>query len=408
MSFQKIHLPLAGLVSAETLSLLGNQVAAVAIPLLVLQQTGSALMTGLAGAVAVLPILLAALVGGRAIDRFGPWRVSLLADVLSGVSVLALPLAFAWHGQLPLAWILLLVFVGALFDPSGSAARQILVPSLARLARQPLERVNALRGGLENGADFAGPMLAVGLVGLLGAAGALYVNAASFLLCALLVALLVPRKPVRARREPDESALAGVRFILRHPRLRPLALLSMMGNFVLSPFLGLLLPLLAVQVHHNTTLLGLCLSAFGICATLGALAFARLSRYFSRSAIFYGGQLCTALAIVLCGLAQAPAGLLAASALAGLLLGAGNPLQQTLLQEETPKALAGQVFTGMGAISFGAGPLGLLLLGVAAQYLGAGTATLLAGGALLISALLGWLLAPLHGRSPAAVMPQQG
>ena len=62
--------------SAEILSLLGNQIAAVAIPILVLEFTHSPLITGLAAMGNIIPIVLAAFIGGKAIDSFGAGGVS--------------------------------------------------------------------------------------------------------------------------------------------------------------------------------------------------------------------------------------------------------------------------------------------------------------------------------------------
>jgi hypothetical protein len=69
-------------------------------------------------------------------------------------------------------------------------------------------------------------------------------------------------------------------------------------------------------------------------------------------------------------------------ALAGLLLGAGNPLEQTLLQEETPESIGGKVFTSFTAICFIAGPFGLLLTGIIAEFLNVELVLLFAGGLL--------------------------
>src|SRR5262245_23554127 len=194
MNVRIARMPILGLVCAEFLSLLGNQVAAVAIPLLVLQYTQSPLVTGIASAGNIIPIVIAAFFGGKAIDRFGAWPLSVLADLLSCISVVALPLAFLQSSNPSPALIFLFVFVGALFDPTGIAARQTLVPSLARLAGKPLESVNSLRGGLENGADFVGPIIGVGLIGLIGTINTFFINAASFLFCAAIFALAVPKK----------------------------------------------------------------------------------------------------------------------------------------------------------------------------------------------------------------------
>ncbi|MFY9607277.1 MAG: MFS transporter [Blastocatellia bacterium] len=398
MSARCATIPIAGLVSAEFLSLLGNQVAAVAIPILVLQYTQSPMVTAIAGAGSVLPIVIAALIGGKAIDRFGAWLLSVVSDLLSCISVLALPLAFMYSSNISPALVFLLVFVGALFDPTGIAARQTLVPSLTRLAGQPLERINTLRGGLENAADFIGPIIAVGLIASIGSVNTFFANAASFLFCAVIFALAVPRKRNRSSENARSDALRGARFVFGQPQLRTLAVTGMIANFVILPFLVLLLPVLAIQVFGNPTLLGMCLSAFGISATIGALSFSKISGFFSRSFIFYGGLLIAAFAIVFCGVTTTQSGVALSSALAGLLLGASNPLEQTVLQEQTPKVFAGQVFTSLTAIRFAGGPIGLLLAGVLIEITGVNVVLVLGGGLLIIAAILGWYVSPLRGK----------
>ena len=215
-------LPLLCLVGAEFLSQVGNQIAAIAIPILVLQFTHSAIATGIAGAGTIMPMVLAAFVGGTAIDRFGAWRVSFIADILSGISVLLLPLAFISFSSVSPIVIFLLVFVGALFDPTAVSARQTLVPKFARLAGIPLAEVNGYRGSLENGADLLGPVLGAGLISLMGTVNTFFVNAASFFICAAVFALMIPR-PHRQRfiREKVDP-IVGIRFILQQRQLRSL------------------------------------------------------------------------------------------------------------------------------------------------------------------------------------------
>lgn len=396
--FRNTTTPLVGLISAEALSLAGNQIAAVAIPIVILQYTHSPLTTGIASVGNILPIVLSVIAGGRAIDRFGAWSLSVAADVLSCLSVLALPLALLVFSDLSPVALFLLVFVGAIFDPTGVAARQTLVPRLARLAGASLEQVNTLRGGIENGADFIGPLLGAGLIGLFGSINTLFVNAASFLLCVVLFVVTVPKKRCRSPAHAPNDLLGGARFIVGNPHLRPLALMGMVTSLVVMPFLALLLPVLATQVFGDTALLGLCLSAFGASATVGALTFARLSRLVSRSSLFYGGLLLTALAIVFCGVASTRAGVVLAAGLAGILLGAGNPLEQTIFQEETPHNIQGQVFTSLAAIKFAAGPLGLLAAGILTEHTGVHTMLIASGGLLLLAAIFGWYRAPLGGR----------
>jgi MFS family permease len=175
--------------------------------------------------------------------------------------------------------------------------------------------------------------------------------------------------------------------------------MGMIASFVILPFLGLLLPVLATRVFNNAALLGISLSAFGVSATVGALSFSKLSRLCSRSLIYYGGLLVTAFAILLCGLVTTEYGVVLSTVLAGLLLGAGNPLEQTILQEEMPKKHAGQVFTSFSAIRFAAGPLGLLLAGISTELAGVSAVLVLGGGLLIAAALSGWHIAPLREKN---------
>jgi MFS family permease len=391
--------PLICLIAAEFVSQVGNQIAAIAIPILVLQFTHSSTATGIAGAGNIIPIVLAAFVGGKLIDRFGVWRVSVVADVLSGFSVMLLPFMFIAFKSVSPIVIFGLVFAGALFDPTAVSARHILVPKFSRLAGVSLDKVNGYRGSLENGADLLGPVVGAGLVSWIGAVDTLFMNAVSFFICAVLFAIAVPRLRQQFVKSEGTKPIAGIRFILQQRQLRSLTLSGMVLSFVLLPFLGLLLPVLVTQ-KFSAALLGICLAGFGMAATLGALSYSTLTQRFSRSTIYYSGLLLTAIAILLCAIVKTPIALLLAVGLGGLILGAGNPLEQTILQEVTPVRIAGQVFASHSAISSTAGFVGFLIAGVITELTSVEWVLSLSGSLLAVAAAMGWYFLPLY---PAAV-----
>ena len=397
-------LPLICLICAEFLSQLGNQIAAIAIPILVLQYTHSAIATGIAAAANIIPIVLAAFVGGKAIDRFGAWRVSIVADVCSGLSVLLLPLVFIRFDSVSPIVIFLLVFIGALFDPTATSARQTLVPKFARLAQTSLDKVNGYRGSLENGADLLGPVIGAGLISLIGTVNTFFVNAVSFFICAAMFAIstkrnskgtAISRQRHQVVRHEKADPIMGIRFIFQHRQLRSLTFGGIVLNFVLLPFLGLLLPILTTQKFASPMLLGICLSFFGLAATLGALSYATLTKFLSRSLIYYGGLLLTAISIMLSAVVETQLALIISVALGGLLLGAGNPLEQAILQDMTPSRIAGQVFTSHTAISFAAGLFGLLIAGIVTELTSVSLVLSLSGSLLAIAGVLGWYFMPL-------------
>ncbi|NOK60808.1 MAG: MFS transporter [Chloroflexi bacterium AL-W] len=186
--------PLFGLLSAEFLSLLGNQITAVAIPVLVLEYTHSPIAAGFAGAGAVLPIVFSALIGGRIIDTFGAVKSSFGADLMSFLSVLVLPLALIHFTDIPVITIFFLVFLGALFDPTGVTARQTMLPEPVRLSKRDLGQINGYRGALENGADLLGPAIRGLLIAIIGIVNTFFINAASFWACAMILYITVPDK----------------------------------------------------------------------------------------------------------------------------------------------------------------------------------------------------------------------
>jgi MFS family permease len=110
--------------------------------------------------------------------------------------------------------------------------------------------------------------------------------------------------------------------------------------------------------------------------------------------------LLTAIAILLCAIVKTPIALLLAVGLGGLILGAGNPLEQTILQEVTPVRIAGQVFASHSAISSTAGFVGFLIAGVITELTSVEWVLSLSGSLLAVAAAMGWYFLPLY---PAAV-----
>jgi MFS family permease len=136
-------------------------------------------------------------------------------------------------------------------------------------------------------------------------------------------------------------------------------------------------------------------SLFGMAATIGALSFSNLARLLARSTIYYGGLLIIAIAIIMCGIVETPTGIMFSVTIGGLLLGAGNPLTQTILQEVTPSRIAGQVFTAHTAISFAAGLIGLPIAGIFTELTNIDLVLIISGSFLAIGSAISWYFMPL-------------
>ena len=129
------RLPLFALFAADAISVTGNVLALVAVPWFVLELTGSAALTGITAFFSALASLLAAFFGGALVDRVGFRRMSVLADIASAAAIVAIPIIELTVGIEP--WqLMILVFLGALLDAPGTAARSSMLPDLAELAKR--------------------------------------------------------------------------------------------------------------------------------------------------------------------------------------------------------------------------------------------------------------------------------
>lgn len=246
----------------------------------------------------------------------------------------------------------------------------------------PLERVNATFQTIQSLSMVVGPSLAGLLIAFFGASNALWLDAVSFLVSALLVARFVPAPAVAAAvaaaREPFlANVTAGLRFIWNDAFLRGLLLPAMLINFLGSPLFAVVLPVFAKREYGQAVDFGLMLAGFGAGSVAGSLAYGavglKLPKRWTLAAAF------TLFALPTWGLAAAPplAGTIALLVLAGLLGAPINVIAVSAIQTRTPEAMLGRVLGGVFAMAAALAPLGMLVAGAAIEWLGV-TATLLA------------------------------
>ncbi len=180
--------PLRALLLANYISWLGNGVTIVAVPIYVLARTGNTMAAGVAGAANALPLIIAGVAGGVLVDRWGARRSSILADSLAGLCTAAVPIL---DRSVPLAAIVLLLFLRSLLSTPGNVARLTLLPSLADLAGVRRQTANTLYQLAPRLALIAGPAIAGISISFVGAATTLVFDAMTFVVSALLVAAFV-------------------------------------------------------------------------------------------------------------------------------------------------------------------------------------------------------------------------
>ncbi|ROP63347.1 MFS transporter [Curtobacterium sp. ZW137] len=372
---------LRALLAVQVVSRIGNVVTTVSVPFAVLARGGSATDVGIAAFMATVPIVLGGPFGGALVERIGFVRSSIGSDLISGVTLLAMPV-LAWTVGLPFWALLALVFVSGLFDMPGESARRVLLPGLATDAGVSLERAvghfeASARLSVLVGAPVGGVLVAV-----LGPMPALACTALAFGGAALLTALFV-RPAVPSAHTSDTEPIVvseagywrdiaeGFRFCVRDPFFRLIIALVLVTNLLDAARSTTLLPLYADERLGGAQSLGFVTGTFGGAAFLGSLVFGYVAHRVPRRITFV---VCFVLAggpsLVAPALGLALPWVLGAAAVSGLAAGALNPILGAVELERIPEHMRARVFGLLGAGSWAGIPLGGLLAGVAADGLG--------------------------------------
>ncbi len=257
----RVNRPFRDYWTGQTISLFGDQIALLAIPLLaVLTLDADAQQMGLLGAVELVPNLFFAFAFGAWADRRASRRAILIGADLGRAAVLfGIPLA-ALLGVLTMPVLYVAAFATGTLGTLFMVSEQTVFTSLVK----PTEYVeaNSLLIGSRSVSIVGGKTLGGLLVAALTAPVAVAVDAVTFLFSALFVRRAeVPEPPAAP---PNSDLAAGIRFIRRNPLLQASLLGTATFNIFNTAFWALL-------VLFATRELGLGSGAIGIALGVGAL-----------------------------------------------------------------------------------------------------------------------------------------
>lgn len=361
---------LIGLLIAEAMSLTGTRLSMIALPWFVLVSTGSATRTGLVAACEMAPYVISKALGGPLVDRLGPRRISVVADIASALAVGAVPLLHA-VGALHFGVLLLLVALTGVVRGPGDTAKRVLVPDVADAARMPLERATGLSGTIERLADTVGPALAGVLVAWLGPLTAIALDAGSFAVAAVVISVTAPRhRPADVSEDGYVTRLrAGLAFVRREPLLRTIIGMIAVTNLVDAALFSVLLPVWAKETGGGPVALGMLSAAYGVTSMFGSTVAAAIGHRMPRRATYLIGFIVAGAPRVAVLALGAPLWLVVVVwAVSGFGGGVLNPIIYALMFERTPRPMFGRVAAVSGSLAWAgiplAGPLaaGLLAL----------------------------------------------
>jgi MFS family permease len=352
---------LAALLAAEVVSSLGTQMTWLALPWFVLRETGSPQRMTWVIIAEVVPIGVLGFWGGAIATRVGTRRTMLACDLLRAPILAAIP-ALDEAGALPFPALLALVAATGVFLAPYFSVQRSVVPELIGEEHGDVAYATAFFQAANRLTIFLGPPAAGVLIGLIGTARVLYVDAASYLASFALVALFVHPPATPAESAPT-GVLDGVRFLLRDKLLRvwtpAFTVIDVCWQLIFAS-----LPVLVVtQYHANPRILGWLFGAFGGGALLGAFASMPIVRRADALALG-AGAFCFEMGSLWILAVPAPWEIaFAGMALAGLFTSLVNAPTQALVMLRIPRALRTQGVAAFGVFQCIGSPLGLLLAG---------------------------------------------
>ena len=388
--------------SGGLVSMTGDWMLLVALPIYVYQATGSALATGAMFAAGLLPNVLFGSVAGVFVDRWDRRRTMVYANALLALSVLPLLLvpSTGW------LWVVYAVaFVQSCFGVFNEPAENSLLPTL--VGRDRLVTANSLNAANNNLARLAGPALAGLVVGWFGLVGVVVVDAASYLVSAALVSLIStpptaerPEGTVPAGAGGVAAAFAGVwrewteglRLVGTGRVLLTVFLVGAVTGLGEGVFLALFPPFVRVALEGGALELGWLMSAQAVGGVLGGLvvgsAAARLSppRLLGLGAVLFG--LVNLAIFVYPSFVQSIAVGLALFVLVGIPAAGMLAGLQTLLQTSAEDRFRGRVFGALGTTQALLMLAGTLLGGALGDAVGVVPVLVVQGGAYVAAGIL--------------------
>jgi MFS family permease len=378
-------------------SALGNSIVMITIPWLILEETGSPAFAGLVAAVSAIPGLIISPIGGWLVDHVGRRTVSVGADLLSSMAVLAFPIVALTYGLSSLS-ILLIAVVGAIFDPAGYTARKTLLVDVAKASEIELDRLNGIHDGFMGISWILGPAVGAGLISTVGAINSFWVSAGLFVIAALAIVFLrvgnlgkEARDLAEQKGESTNRTLRlGFQVLWNDKLLRTITFAILIIAAVYLPTETVVLPTYFEDLG-NPAGLGIVISALAAGSAIGSFGYGWISKRVSRKNLVRMTLIGTAVSILpMAFLPPLPFLMLSAFAL-GLSWGPFNPLISTLIQQRVPADQQGRVFGVQTAVFYAAPPLGMVLAGVSVESLGVGTTYLILAAILSSTALLALL-----------------
>lgn len=395
-----------------TITHFGGQITFLALPLTAaLLLSATPFQMGVLTALESAPFALFGLFAGVLVDRSRKLPLIIASDIGRGAVLLAVPLA-AWTGLLSMPVLYVVGFLVGGGSVLGWAAYQVFMTE--RVGRENLVAANSKLALSDSSAQLVGPGLAGAAIHWLTAPIAILLDALAFFFSAWLLRGIPPRDSDAPRRREQRSVWQdigeGLDQIRRTPILRSIAWGVAAWNFLRHMFLAIIILFATQELQLSAGSIGIAWMAGGLGCIAASFAARRMNLQRGIGEVMLGGVLLTGIAWGVMALAQAGSVFTALVLALGLLAyDFGGTLffinYLSLRQAITPDHLLGRVISTMIFLTVLTGPLGSLLGGALAEWIGLRNTLWITAGS---GALLGLLLMRVSPIAALRTLPHDG
>jgi MFS family permease len=371
--------------TGQSVSLVGTWITRVATSWLVYRLTGSELLLGIVGFAGQIPTLLLAPFAGVVVDRGNRHRILIWTQVASLVQSAVLAV-LTLTGLITVPQILLLQVLQGLINAFDTPARQALVVEMVP-DRSDVPNAIALNSSMVNGSRVIGPSIGGGIIAAVGEGWCFAIDALSYV--GVLISLWLMRIAPRPRATEGLPLLhdlrSGWQYVLDSLPIRSALVLLAIVSTAGVPYTVLMPAVVDETLGGGPAMLGGLMGAAGIGALMAALYLANRASVVGLGRVILIGTLAFGTSLIAFSGARniwlaAP---LLAVAGGGFIIQAAST--NTIIQTIVDERFRGRVMAFYTMAFFGSVPVGSLIAGFVASWIGA-TATIRLGGAICVLA----------------------
>ena len=373
----------------QGISAIGDGVSFTAMPLLVLALTGSGIQMGVVGVLTRLPDLIFGLPAGAYADRWDRRRMMLGADLGRAILTALIPLSVLL-GIPTMGVVLLVAFPINVFRVFFMAGWTAAVPNL--VGRRQIGRATSIFEAFNSASFVIGPGIAGVLVGQIGAAQTLGIDAVSFAISAFSLSFV--HRSLRSSKRPTERHILaeigeGVRFIREHAVLRVAIGFWTAIGICQAPLIAALTFFITIDRGLGPSALGFVISAYSVGSLVGALVAGRLVRN-RVGPLWLLSNVVSGFVVLGLSFTQTLEPMLLLAFAGGAAGSVTAVLYLTLRASVSPDELLGRVGSTARTLSIGLQPIGMLVGGVLLDVIGGSkTLEVIAASLLVVTVFFG-------------------